>query len=60
MYMYYIEIFSINCFCSLGSYDSTVRIWDCKSRTYDPIQVMEEAKDSITSLFVSNHEILTG
>ncbi|XP_003390666.1 PREDICTED: WD repeat domain-containing protein 83-like [Amphimedon queenslandica] len=43
-----------------GSYDSTVRVWDCKSRTYDPIQVMEEAKDSITSLFVSNHEILTG
>jgi mitogen-activated protein kinase organizer 1 len=43
-----------------GSYDSTVRVWDCKSRSYDPIQVLEESKDSIASICLSDHEILTG
>ncbi|CAB3989473.1 WD repeat domain-containing 83 [Paramuricea clavata] len=49
--------------CSLvmsGSYDSTVRIWDTKSRNMEPVQILDEAKDSITSLHVSEHEILTG
>ena len=49
--------------CSLvlsGSYDSTVRIWDTKSRNMEPIQILDEAKDSVTSLFVSEQEILTG
>lgn len=43
-----------------GSYDATLRAWDCRSRTYDPVQIMDEAKDSITSLHLSQHEILTG
>ncbi|KAK3091435.1 hypothetical protein FSP39_019863 [Pinctada imbricata] len=43
-----------------GSTDNTVRIWDCKSRKLDPVQVMDEAKDSVTSIQVSDHEILTG
>lgn len=41
-----------------GSQDGTVRIWDCKSRQNDPIQIMDEAKDSVTSVKVSDHEIL--
>ena len=45
---------------SPGSYDATVRAWDCRARTYDPVQVMDEAKDSVTSLQLSASEILTG
>lgn len=45
---------------SPGSYDATVRAWDCRARTYDPVQVMDEAKDSVTSLQFSASEILTG
>lgn len=43
-----------------ASYDASLRAWDCRSRSYDPIQIMEDAKDSVTSLQVSTHEILTG
>ncbi|XP_070538797.1 WD repeat domain-containing protein 83-like [Ptychodera flava] len=43
-----------------GAIDSTVRIWDCRSRQMEPIQVLDEAKDSVTSIAVSDHEILTG
>ncbi len=45
---------------TIGSYDSSVRVWDCRSRAQDPIQVMSEAKDSITTLQLSSCEILTG
>ena len=43
-----------------GSVDTTVKIWDTRSRSQDPIQTMEECKDSVTSLDVSDHEILVG
>ena len=43
-----------------GSYDATVRCWDCRSRSQDPIQVLDDAKDSISSVQVSKQEILTG
>ena len=36
---------------------SSVRV---KSRTHDPVQVLDEAKDSITSIHLSKHEILIG
>ena len=45
---------------NVGSYDSSVRVWDCRTRTYDPVQVLGEAKDSVTSLQLSGSEILTG
>ena len=45
---------------SLGSYDATVRIWDCKSSSMKPIQVLDEARDSVSSLHVVGHEIVTG
>ena len=45
---------------NLGSYDSTVRIWDCKSQSTKPIQVLDEAKDSVSSLDILGHEIVTG
>lgn len=43
-----------------GSIDGTVRCWDTRSRRYEPIQVMDEAKDGISSLKVLQHEIITG
>ena len=43
-----------------GSYDATVRLWDCKSQSTKPIQVLEEAGDSVSSLQVVGHEIVTG
>ncbi|XP_015791163.1 WD repeat domain-containing protein 83 isoform X3 [Tetranychus urticae] len=43
-----------------GSVDCTVKTWDCKSKSRDPIQIFNEAKDSITSIAVSNYEIITG
>lgn len=46
--------------CHSGSFDATVRLWDCKSQSTKPIQVLEEAKDSISSLHVAGHELVTG
>lgn len=49
--------------CSIivsGSYDSTVRCWDTRSRSVEPIQIIDDAKDSVTSIQVSEEEILTG
>lgn len=43
-----------------GSLDNTVMCWDLKSRRNEPIQVLNDAKDCITSLQVTDHEILTG
>lgn len=42
-----------------ASIDGTVKIWDVKSREFDPIQILDDAKDSVTSLCLANHEILT-
>ncbi|KAJ3653231.1 hypothetical protein Zmor_012493 [Zophobas morio] len=43
-----------------GSLDNTVMCWDVKSRNTSPIQTLKEAKDCITSVQVTDHEILTG
>ena len=43
-----------------GSYDATIRLWDCKSQSTKPIQVFEDARDSVSSLHVVGHEIVTG
>lgn len=43
-----------------GSTDGMVNLWDMKSRNNQPIQALEEAKDSVTSIFIFKHEILTG
>ncbi|CAF3232672.1 unnamed protein product [Rotaria sp. Silwood2] len=42
-----------------ASIDGTVKIWDVKSREYDPIQVLDDAKDSVTSISLGNNELLT-
>ncbi|NWX94730.1 WDR83 protein, partial [Nothoprocta pentlandii] len=45
---------------SAGSIDSSVRCWDCRSRRPEPVQVLDEAKDGVSSVKVSDHEILAG
>lgn len=44
----------------IGSFDATVRLWDYKSQSTKPIQVFEESRDSVSSVHVSGHEIVTG
>jgi mitogen-activated protein kinase organizer 1 len=36
-----------------------VKMWDVKSREYEPVQVLDDAKDSVTSLSLGNNELLT-
>ena len=43
-----------------GSFDSTVKIWDCKQRSEKPIVSLSEAKDAVSSIAVSGAEILAG
>ena len=43
-----------------GSYDATVCIWDLRSHNREPIQKLCDLKDSVTSLAVTNQEILVG
>nr|CAB3267732.1 WD repeat domain-containing protein 83-like [Phallusia mammillata] len=43
-----------------GSVDASIRCWDCRSRKHTPIQVIDDAKDSVSSIQVTDHEILTG
>ncbi len=42
-----------------GSEDKTVRLWDCKSFSRFPIQILEDAKDSITSISIQGTCIAT-
>ncbi len=44
----------------LGSFDATVRLWDYKSQSTKPIQVLEDSRDSVSDLHIRGHEIMTG
>ena len=39
---------------------TTVRCWDCRSKKPEAFQIMNDGKDSISSVQVTDHEILTG
>lgn len=43
-----------------GGFDTTVRLWDVRSSSVKAVQVLEEAKDSITSLCVHGAEVVSG
>lgn len=43
-----------------GGFDTTVRIWDTKSGSFKPIQVLSDARDAITSLVVRGPEVVAG
>ncbi|OTB05746.1 hypothetical protein M426DRAFT_10195 [Hypoxylon sp. CI-4A] len=42
-----------------GGLDTTVRIWDVKSNSFKPVQVLSEARDSITAVAVRGSEIVS-
>ena len=42
--------------CSICTYV----LWNFRSRTNDAVQVMDEAKDSVPTLQLLKHEILSG
>ena len=37
-----------------------VRVWDCRSNSWDPIQTMDPFGDAVTSVAVREHEIVAG
>ncbi|KAI0124272.1 WD repeat domain-containing protein [Xylariales sp. AK1849] len=43
-----------------GGLDTSVRIWDVKSNSYKPIQVLPEARDAITAVCVRGAEVVAG
>ncbi|KAF2090745.1 mitogen-activated protein kinase organizer 1 [Saccharata proteae CBS 121410] len=43
-----------------GSYDGTVKLWDTKSQSWKAMMTMSEAKDSVSSVCVLDHEIIAG
>ncbi|XP_066594428.1 WD repeat domain-containing protein 83 isoform X2 [Prorops nasuta] len=42
-----------------GSRDNSVMCWDIRSRAQDPVQTLSDAKDAISSIRISDHEILS-
>ncbi|KAF0992927.1 hypothetical protein HZS_5499 [Henneguya salminicola] len=42
-----------------GSVDSKCHIWDMRSRVNKPMQSLEDSKDTIMSIYISDHEIIT-
>lgn len=46
-----------NTLCITCSADKKVNVWDMRSRSYQPVQTMADAKDGVTCLSVSTHEI---
>jgi len=43
-----------------ASHDKTVRVWDLRARSRTPIQIMDEAKDSVLCVCVAGDTIITG
>ena len=42
-----------------ASYDASVRLWDGRSRSHEPIQILKEAKDSVTCVHSVQSEYMT-
>ncbi|XP_015585144.1 WD repeat domain-containing protein 83 [Cephus cinctus] len=42
-----------------GSRDNAVMCWDVRSKAIEPVQTLRDAKDTISSVRVSDHEILS-
>jgi mitogen-activated protein kinase organizer 1 len=43
-----------------GSYDRTVKAWDLRSFSRDPVQTMTDFADSVTSVVVTDSQIIAG
>lgn len=46
--------------CTLGSYDTTVRLWDLRAQAKAPIQILDDARDAIQTIHIMPSTILTG
>ena len=59
-----INVVNMNDDCTVlitGSYDKTVKLWDLRAaNSRDPIQTIENFKDSVTSLAKTNSEVIAG
>lgn len=42
-----------------ASYDSTIKIWDCRSLSKRPMQTLTEAKDSVESVFFNDYQVIS-
>ncbi|XP_057319404.1 WD repeat domain-containing protein 83 [Microplitis mediator] len=42
-----------------GARDNAVKLWDIRSRSQDPVQTLSDAKDAISAVRISDHEILS-
>lgn len=40
-----------------GGYDQAIRLWDCRSRSFDPIQTMKSFGDSVTSVAIADRQV---
>ncbi|KAL8968098.1 MAG: hypothetical protein Q9197_005059 [Variospora fuerteventurae] len=54
------EVLDLSVTADNARFDATVRLWDCKSQSTKPIQVLDDSKDSVSSLHVLGHEVVTG
>lgn len=43
-----------------GSFDGSVRIWDCRSKAHKPIMILDEARDSVTDVVTFDGLIVSG
>ncbi|KAH7282199.1 hypothetical protein KP509_35G018300 [Ceratopteris richardii] len=43
-----------------GGYDRSIRVWDCRSQSVEPVQTIDTFSDSVTSVVVTETEILGG
>ena len=43
-----------------GSYDGSVRLWDAKSQSTKSLMTLTEARDSVSTIAVVEHEIMSG
>lgn len=41
-----------------ASFDATIRLWDLRSQQGKPIQVLQDAKDSVTCVVIGDREII--
>ena len=40
-----------------GGYDQAIRLWDCRSRSFEPIQTVKMFGDSVTSVAVADRQV---
>ncbi|KAG1146517.1 hypothetical protein G6F37_003503 [Rhizopus arrhizus] len=43
-----------------ASFDATIRLWDLRSSNFQPIQVIEDCKDSVMSVHLRDTDIIAG